>query len=103
MTNEEFAIEIENSISRSKKVLIEKGKEYSGEIDRLENFKRAGAAQSIPPTEALYAMAMKHIVSIADMVKCPEKFTMKQWYAKTGDLRNYTILLEALLIDGIEK
>lgn len=99
MTNAEFAIEVENSINRSKKVLIKKGFEYSGEIDRLENFKRAGAAQDILPTQALFAMAMKHIVSIADMVKNPDKFTKQQWYEKTGDLRNYTILLEALLLD----
>jgi len=99
MTNEEFAIEVENSINRSKKVLIKKGKEYSGAIDRLENFKRAAVAQNILPTEALYGMTMKHIVSIADMVKHPDQFTFNQWYEKTGDLRNYTILLEALLID----
>lgn len=100
MTNEEFAIEVENSINRSKNVLIKKGKEYSGEIDRLENFKRAGAAQNILPTEALYSMAMKHIISIANMVSKPSEFTLQQWYEKTGDLRNYTILLEALLLDG---
>lgn len=99
MTNIEFAIETENSINRSKKTLIRKGKEYSGEVDRLENFKRAGVAQNILSTEALYGMAMKHVISIADMVKHPYDFTLNQWYDKTGDLRNYTFLLEALLID----
>ena len=102
MTNEEFAIEMENSINRSNRVLIKKGKEYSGMFDRLENFKRAGAAQNILPEEALFAMAMKHIVSIADMTKHPTDFTLQQWHEKTGDLRNYTILLEALLIDSAE-
>ena len=99
MTNEEFAIETENSINRSRKVLCKKAKEYSGEADRLESFKRAGKAQNILPTQALYAMAMKHVISISDMVKQPDKFTFPEWYEKTGDLRNYTILLEALLID----
>ena len=99
MTNEEFTIEVENSFNRSKKTLIKKAKEYAGEVDRLDNFKRAGQALNITPTEALMGMVMKHIIAISNMVKDPEEYTMSQWHERTGDIKNYMVLLEALLID----
>ena len=103
MTNEEFEVVVEEAIQRSKKTLNEKGKEYTGETDRLEMFQLAGDLQSIPETQALFGMATKHIISIANMVKRPSDYTKEQWYEKTGDLRNYTILLEAVLVDiGVE-
>jgi len=44
-------------------------------------------------------MASKHISSIAGMVKDPSSYNLKTWREKVTDLRNYTILLDALLID----
>lgn len=99
MTNEEFLIEVENSHNRSKKLLIKKDVEYSGEKDRLEQFYRAGWTQNINPTEALLGMATKHFTSIADMAKHPEDFSLKKWNEKLTDLRNYTYLLDALVRD----
>ena len=99
MTNEEFMLEVEASINRSKRVLIKKGLEYSGPTDRLENFKRAGAAASIPATQALMGMVTKQFISLEDMAKNPTNFSDKQWNEKIGDVRNYTFLLDALLVD----
>jgi len=100
MNTQEFMIEVENSHNRSKRVLIKKGDEYSTpEGNRLEQFYRAGSAQNITPTEALVGMTMKHIVSIADMSKSPFSYNLKKWREKVTDLRNYTLLLDALLID----
>ena len=99
MTNEDFTIEMEASFNRSRKVLSKKAKEYAGLTDRLENFKTAGAAQLIPPTQALVGFAMKHVVAIADMAKHPYDFSDNQWLERTGDIKNYMILLEALLTD----
>ena len=93
-------IEVENSHNRSKKLLIRKGEEYSTpDGNRLEQFYRAGAAQGITPTEALVGMVTKHFTSIADMAKDPFSYNLKKWREKVTDLRNYTILLDALLID----
>jgi hypothetical protein len=97
MTNEEFNLELESSINRSKRVLVKKGIEYSGVTDRLENFKRAGATQNITPEAALLGMVSKQFVSLTDMVKTPDNFTIKQFDEKIGDIRNYTFLLDALL------
>ena len=103
MNQAEFDLEVEKAIIRSKALLAKKGIEYSQDRDRLGQFYRAGIAQGIPPTQALMGMAMKHITSIADMVKDPEKFNLKQFNSKITDLRNYTFLLDALLRDiGIE-
>lgn len=92
-------IEVENSHNRSKKVLLKKKDEYSGDRDRLEQFYRAGAAQNIGSCEALMGMATKHFTSIADMVKDPHNYSLKKWNEKLTDLRNYTYLLDALLRD----
>ena len=99
MTNEEFLIEVENSHNRSKRLLIKKAAEYSGDEDRLEQFYRAGWTQNITSTEAFIGMATKHFTSIADMTKHPEDFSLKKWNEKLTDLRNYTYLLDALVRD----
>ena len=100
MNNQEFEIELEKAILRSKKLLMKKAKEYSKEdSNRLVQFYRAGAVQGIHPTAALMGMAMKHITSIADMVHEPDKYNLRKWNEKITDLRNYTFLLDALLRD----
>ena len=104
MNNQEFMIEVENSHNRSKRILLKKQSEYtSGDTDRLEQFYRAGAAQDINHCEALIGMATKHFTSIADMAKEPMAYRLKKWNEKLTDLRNYTILLDALIRDiGID-
>jgi len=105
MTNEEFMIELEKSFLRSKKVLLGKAKEYSPETgdDRLQQFYRAAFAQNVQPTFALIGMMTKHFTSICDMAAEPWKYSMKQWREKVTDLRNYTFLLDALLVDMNDK
>jgi len=99
METNEFEIEVEKSYLRSKRLLIKKGLEYSSNDDRLDQFYRAGAAEDVAPTQALIGMAMKHVTSIADMSKYPEMYNLKKWREKITDLRNYTFLLDALLVD----
>ena len=99
MTKEEFEMEMEKSFIRSKRLLAKKGDEYTIDNDRLGHFYRAGLAQSTNPTEALIGMATKHYISICDMVKNPFNYSISKWNAKLTDLRNYTILLDALIRD----
>ena len=100
MNHQEFMIEVENSHNRSKRLLLKKGTEYAtAEGNRLEQFYRAGMAQGIHPTSALVGMMMKHVTSIADLAKDPFSYNLKTWREKVTDLRNYTLLLDALLID----
>ena len=99
MTPSDFNIEVENACNRSKRLLIKKASEYSEGVDRLDQFKKVALLNSISPTEALWGMTSKHITSIASMVKDPKMYNLKTWREKLTDLRNYTILLDALLID----
>ena len=100
MNSQEFMISVEEGHLRSKRVLLKKGTEYATEEgNRLEQFYRAAGAQGNVPTEALIGMATKHYTSIADMAKCPSLYNLKNWREKITDLRNYTHLLDALLID----
>ena len=100
MDNKTFMIEVENSHNRSKRVLLKKEKEYNMEsTNRLNQFYRAGSAQGINPCEALIGMATKHFTSIADMCKNPSDHSIEKWNEKLTDLRNYTLLLDALLRD----
>jgi hypothetical protein len=101
MTNEEFTIEVENSCNRSKKLLVKKGEEYSGPSDRLINFKRSAAIQGINSIQAAVGFMTKHYDSICQMSKNPSAFSEKQWNEKLTDLRNYSILIDALLRDEV--
>lgn len=105
MTNEEFMIEVKKAHLRSKAILLKKGKEYGGKDedleDRLDQFYKIAYLNDEPPTRSLWGMASKHVTSIADMVKCPTTYNVKQWREKVTDLRNYTYLLEALLLEDV--
>lgn len=96
------AQDFENLVSaehqKSLDILISKAKEYAGE-DRLENFKQAAGMLSINPAEALMGMLVKHFVSVGKMAKSPTSFTMLKWNEKLLDIRNYTYLLKAILVD----
>ena len=100
MNNQEFEIEFNKAVDRSKQTLISKAKEYAqGNNDRLNQFYRAGEVQCVPPTAALVGMMIKHVTSICDMVKEPSKYKLSMWDEKIGDLRNYSFLLDALVRD----
>ena len=99
MTNEQFLLEFEKAVLRSKNVLCRKEKEYSEGEDRFDQFWKVASMNSISPMEALWGMASKHVTSVATMVKDPTSYNLKTWREKLGDLRNYIFLAEALLID----
>ena len=71
MTNEEFVIEVDKSVSRSKSILVRKGVE----------------------------MALKHVTSLNNMIKNPSAYSLKKFDEKIAALDNYTILLDALSRD----
>lgn len=104
MDREKFDSVVIQANVNSMRVLAEKQDQYSDpEGNRLQQFYDAAEDEAITPTEALTGMARKHWTSITHMAKNPKGFSMKDWLDKTIDLRNYTYLLEALLIDlGVE-
>jgi hypothetical protein len=80
-------------------MLSVKAEEYAGDGDRLENFKQASGMLSVNPAEALMGMLVKHFVSVGKLAKAPHSVSMEKWDEKLRDIRNYTYLLKAVLID----
>lgn len=87
----------ENEASRE--MLIHKAGEYATEEDRLSNFKRAAGLRATNPADSLMGMLVKHFESVSDMARAPHGYTMERWDEKLRDIRNYTYLLKAVLID----
>lgn len=108
MDTNRFNKVVANRIQKIESVLSSKAKEYSSGVDRLHNFKVAAllGQNPITPEQALFGMMRKHLVSVIDIIEAtavgdyPSDALRDE---KIGDTINYTILLEALLIERKEK
>lgn len=104
MRHTEFEKIFEERVSQCREVLVEKAKEYADNRDRLHNFKAAGSLNHQGPEKALWGMATKHIISLADMIATDEDYPQAVWDEKIGDALNYLFLLDAVIRDlKIEK
>lgn len=97
MNNEEFAYLLKNQINECQKVLGNKAYEYATNADRLDNFKTAAALQHLTVRQALAGMMAKHTVSIYDMCRSDESYSLELWAEKIGDHLNYLFLLNAVI------
>jgi hypothetical protein len=96
MNTLEFDEVVEFRIQQIKEILQKKALEYASPIgDRLHNFNRAAQVTGKRREECLWGMAMKHFISIMDMIDKPETPTLYMVEEKLGDAINYLILLEA--------
>lgn len=107
MTEETFDCLVEEIIDETKATLICKGVEYTASsVDRLHNFKQAAKIMNCYPEQALLGFMTKHVVSVYDLVDqlaagCLIKPGI--WREKCGDIRNYLILLEAMIAERESK
>ena len=99
MKTQEFNELLEERLKKIKETLGAKAVEYAFNNDRLHNFKVAAQLSDNTPTHALWGMAMKHLVSVVDLVTGRLENKRKNIDEKIGDMINYLILLEALLED----
>lgn len=102
-----FELIAERRLALCLKTLQKKAEEYAGEVDRLENFKRAGVLQDVEPETALVGMWAKHVVSVVDIVEKLEMYMAEPAAElveeKITDVINYMILLEALFAERREE
>lgn len=85
-------------IEHCKNTLVKKHSEYASE-DAFHNFKSAALLTGQTPEQVLWGYALKHIVSISDMIFKQSKgqdFEMDKWQEKIGDLINYLAILYAM-------
>ena len=101
MNHIDFDRLVEQETQRMKDVMCSKSADYSAVDDKLFNFKLAAELDGVSPIEALRGMWLKHRTSIRQGLdelisgKCrPEAW----WIEKLTDDRNYSILLQALLV-----
>lgn len=99
MKPREFEELLAERLKKITETLGQKAKEYESHSDRLHNFKVAARLSDTTPKEALWGMAMKHLVSITDLVSGQLENTRGNIDEKIGDMINYLILLEAVLED----
>ena len=100
-THEFEEIVMKNRLYLTEKVLGVKADEYA-RGDRLSNFKKAGELIGCTPEKALFGFVAKHIVALSDFVNDLESGlnqTPERWTEKTGDIINYMILMEALVME----
>ena len=106
MITERFDEILARRLTKIREILIAKGAEYSVQLDRLHNFRRAASMLGGSPEQALVGMWAKHLVSVLDMVDSIDSGTTPSRALvdeKLGDTINYAILLEALITDRIDK
>ncbi len=105
MNTPEFTELINNRLFLTEKILGAKADEYA-RGDRLSNFKKASLLLSCTPEKALFGMVAKHIIALSDFIEDLEggKFQdLKRWDEKLGDIINYMILLEGLVIERYQE
>ena len=102
MNAKRFNEVLDARLAKTKMVLFKKAQEYQSDDDRLHNFKRAAEINQESSAEALWGMASKHLVSVLDMIDGAQEPTAFMIDEKIGDMINYLILLEAVLLEGID-
>ena len=100
MNSKQFDEVLNFRLEQIKLILQQKALEYaSAEGDRLHNFNKAATFTGTTREKALWGMAMKHLISVTDLIdtwenngQLPSEYLVNE---KIGDLINYLILLEA--------
>jgi len=90
----------QTQFDRCLKVTFKKSSIYAEKEDRLSNFYRAGDLNKEEPEKALWGMASKHVIALADFINDLNNGVIKpreEWEEKITDIINYLVLLKALL------
>lgn len=89
------------TIKSMEKLLILKGSEYSGEEDRLANFKRGASLVGITPLQCAFVYASKHYDAIATYVRDEARGETRprseSIEGRLDDLMNYCFLMKCII------
>ena len=104
MNQDQFDRHLQTCIERTQSILKTKASEYA-HGDRLSNFKDMSTMKKETPEKALWGVCTKHIIALQDFIdeldstQAPRPYSY--WQEKTGDIINYMILLEALVLERV--
>ena len=96
---EQFNTVCAKRLEKIKTILMSKAKEYAQGTNRYQNFDTAARVMGTTREQALLGMMMKHFVSILDIIEKPCNFSDGIIDEKIGDMINYLILLEGMLLE----
>lgn len=98
---------VESTMESIQNLLIIKGGEYSGQDDRLANFKRGSALTGIKPLTVLMVYLSKHYDALStyvrDMEKGEDRLRSEPIEGRLDDLINYCILAKAIIQENTEE
>ena len=100
MNSNNFDQIVTNRLIQIKKVLGIKAIEYSQDNDRLHNFKIAARLKNETPAKALWGIAVKHLVSVEDLIEGRLNASPEMVNEKVGDMINYLVLLETIFAEN---
>ncbi len=100
MEYSEFDSIIKQALEESGRLLSSKAEEYAPGLDRLSEFKHAAALHKCHPMEHLFHLMSKHYITLSEFANHPQDLSMGSWCERLVDIRNYTILAEALLVEA---
>ena len=96
---EQFDNVCEDRLEKITNILMSKAKEYAQGTNRYQNFDTAARVMGTTREKALLGMMMKHFVSILDIIEAPDNYHDEVVDEKIGDMINYLILLEGMLLE----
>jgi len=108
MNHKDFNKLLINRQREERDVLVTKAGEYANDDERFANFINAAAfmASGQTPEAACWNFMAKHLVAARDGINKIELgavMPMEFWVEKLGDIRNYCILLEGLIVDRLQE
>lgn len=108
MNTKQFNALIRERQSKERDLMVTKAGEYANDDERFQNFHNAAPwqAQGCTPEAALWNMVVKHLVATRDAINQIELGVVSPlpfWDEKLGDIRNYMVLLEGLILDRISE
>lgn len=110
MTDQEFNTFLHARLNKIISTLESKKAEYA-RTGRMHNFERAAEILRCSPERALMGIAVKHIVSVLDIVDTIDAKAVNPieipfidlWNEKMGDAINYMVLLDVMVQAKTEK
>ena len=79
-------------VAEEVKIFTLKGEEYSGSINRFQNFEKLASELGLHPLQILWVYASKHKDSIATFIKDKKVYSNEDIIGRFQDMRNYLAL-----------
>lgn len=97
MTQDQFHAFWKELNIEEEKLLIQKGGEYSGHLNRFSNFERIAAELNLHPLEVAWVYATKHKDAISTFIKEKQIQSNESITSRINDLRNYLALIGGMI------